>query len=239
MKKSFSYICRALLDGLTLNQFSEGMRKIVNEYAELNRNERYQLYLVCYNLYRACKHRIKSGDWQEYLALRKSYDSVLRVARRVQRNLDLRRKRKEVRELLDAHTSSTVFYVCSKHSKPAPDHADFQGRIYVDKFWRSKVDSYLFRAIEAYIKNHQIVSVQKIMGPPVYMTTRPYCKHYFIPVDTYEVLHSSQNRIVEMHGIHRPKLYTADDYYDLRKKVYQICDILAEHEAFKKKQKRA
>lgn len=239
MKKSFSSMCRALLEDLPLNQFSDIMRGIVNSYSDLNRNEKYQLYLACYNVYRAAKHRIKSGDWQEYLALRKTYDEILRVARRVMRNVDLKKKRQQVKQILDAHSNDTIFYVCSKHNKPAPDHAEFQGKIYVDRFWREKVEIHMYRAVEAYIKNHQIVTVQKIMGAPVYMTTRPYCKHYFIPVDTYEVLHSSVNRIVEQHGIHRSKWYTPADYYDLRSKVYSICDEIDNNIAFKNKQKKA
>lgn len=238
MKKSFSYICRALQEEMTLNQFSEKMRSLVNSYAELNRNDRYRLYLAGYNLYRACRHRIKSGDWQEYLALRKNYDTILRAARKVQRDLDLRRKRIATRQILDAHTNDTIFYVCSKHNKPATDHAEFQGKIYVDRFWREKISAHMYRAVEAYIRNHQVITVQKIMGAPVYLTTRPYCKHYFIPVDTGTVLHSSVNRVVEQYAIHRVKNYTPADYYDLRRKVYNACDAIEDNIAFKK-QKRA
>lgn len=239
MKKAFSYICRALSENKTLNQAGQDLRRIVNSYEGLNRNERYQLYLACYNLYRAGKHRVKSEDWQEYISLRRSYDSVLKIARRVQKNLDLRKKRQETKELLDSHLNETIFFACSKHNSPAEDHAPFQGLIYVDRFWRGKVRSYMYRAVEAYIRNHQIISVQEIMGAPVYLTTRPYCKHYFIPLNTYEVLHTSVKRLIEQYAIHRTKKYTVQDYFDLRSTVYQMCDKISPHEQFKKKQKKA
>lgn len=239
MKKAFSYICRALSDNKTLNSISQDLRKLVNSYEGLTRNERYQLYLACYNLCRAGKHRIKDQSWQEYISLRKSYDSVLRVARRVQRNLDLRRKRQKTKELLDSHLNDTIFFACSKHNSPAKDHADFQGLIYVDRFWRQKVHVYTYRAVEAYIKNHKIITVQEIMGAPVYLTTRPYCKHYFVPLDTYEVLHSSTKRLIEQYATHRSKKYTTQDYFDLRSTVYSLCGKIFPHDEFKRKQKKA
>lgn len=239
MKKAFSYICRALKDDKTLTNISSDLRKIVNSYSGLTRNQRYQLYLACYNLCRAGKHRIKTEDWQEYISLRKSYDSILRVARRTQRDLDLRVKRQETKELLDSHLNNTIFFACSKHNSPALDHKDYQGLIYVDRFWRQKTYSYMYRAVSSYIRNHNIVTVQEIMGPPVYMTTRPYCKHYFIPLDTYEVLHTSLKRIIEQYAIHRSKKYTTQDYFNLRSTVYAMCNKIEPNDNFIKKQKKA
>lgn len=85
-----------------------------------------------------------------------------------------------------------IFYACSSHSKPAKDHKDYQGKIYVDRYWRKyctgTVPEWMMMAIEDYINKNEILSVQKIMGPPVWLCTRPYCKHKLYPVNTLTVL---------------------------------------------------
>lgn len=86
-----------------------------------------------------------------------------------------------------------VFYVCSEHGNAAKGHKEYQGKVYVDRFWRdayikSGQPEYLIKAIERYIARYDIKTVQWVMGPPVYMVTRPYCKHYFTPLNTFDVL---------------------------------------------------
>lgn len=85
-----------------------------------------------------------------------------------------------------------IFYACSSHSKPAKDHADYQGKIYVDRYWRKYctgvMPDWMFAAVEDFIQKNEIISIQKIMGPPVWLATRPFCRHVFIPVNTLSVL---------------------------------------------------
>ena len=85
-----------------------------------------------------------------------------------------------------------IFYACSSHSKPAKDHKDYQGKIYVDRYWRKyctgTVPEWMMMAIEEFIQKNEILTVQKIMGPPVWLATRPFCRHVFVPVNTLSVL---------------------------------------------------
>lgn len=86
-----------------------------------------------------------------------------------------------------------VFYICSQHGNAAEGHKPYQGKVYVDRFWKSVYQAsgqpeFLIKAIEKYIARNDIKTIQWVMGPPVYMVTRPYCKHFFTPVSTLDVL---------------------------------------------------
>lgn len=227
MKKGYEIIARALDEGTSLNKVKKELTAFVNSFSGITRNERYEIWQEFYKLVRAARH---DENWQKKISLRKSYDAVLRVARRVDRKKKLREKRALVREQLDSQEH--IFYICSVHQKPAEDHKDYQGQIFVDRFWRQKVKGTDYYAVLSYIKNHNTVTVQQIMKKPVYLTTRPNCKHFFIPLDTYTVLHNSQKKLAEKH---RVPLYTAEDYYDLRSRVFSSLNNLLPCEEFEKK----
>lgn len=230
MKSGFSLLCRALDQGLSMNKFKVYLRNFVNSYYGLNRPERYDLYNELYVLYRAARN---NPDWHKKLALRSTYDQVLRVARRVERQKKTRDKQSTVRMYLQ--NPNQIFFLCSIHDHPAEDHKMWQGLIYVDRFWRQKVSGQMYYAVLSYIKNRKIQTIQWVMHDPVWMTTRPNCKHFFIPLDTATVLHTSPKALLERH---RYKFYTVDDYYDLRSDVYGILNSITPCSEFEKKAKR-
>ena len=128
VKRAFSYIARATEEGKKISQVKEDLRELVNSYSGLNRNERYWLYDEILGLTRKCK---AAGDnWQEVLGTRSSFDSVLRVSRKVKASSELRAKKDAA--YLAMHTVGIVFYLCSYHPNPADDHKDYQGKIYYD-----------------------------------------------------------------------------------------------------------
>lgn len=97
-----------------------------------------------------------------------------------------------------------VFYLCSVHTGPAADHKEWQGKIYVDRYWKSVMKGARctddeVRGVGAYVKNHQILTVQEVVNHKPYLVTRPYCRHYFIPLSTVDVLGSSLNKILKDH----------------------------------------
>ena len=223
VRNSYSLIAYHIQHQTTLNRFSTVIRELVNTYSDINRNEKYKLYRTVLDLYRRMR---RSDAVQSDLERDYNYAQVVKAARKVMRNRDIRNKQKQTRSYLDS--TDCVFMVCSKHKSPAEDHKDYQGKIYVDRFWRTKVDAEMQKKIEAYIKNHKVLTVQYIIGEPVYMTTRPYCKHYFIPVSTAHVLSTSYKKVVEETGLHSHKWYTRKDYFNLRKKVFDNVDKILE-----------
>lgn len=87
----------------------------------------------------------------------------------------------------DGHDMSAIFYICSFFGDCAKDHADFQGKIYVDKDWRN-VTNYRVEEIEDYIKANNILNVQDVTEDYPYLTTRPNCRHHFDYISIDDVL---------------------------------------------------
>lgn len=113
-----------------------------------------------------------------------------------------RKKEEELAELL----SSGVFYLCSTHTKPAKDHENWEGKVYVSENWRERVDKRLLRKkISSYIKKNHIRTVEWVTGAPVYLIFRPNCKHYLIEVSVDEVLGESVKTLLKRH-----KMYMVD-----------------------------
>lgn len=110
----------------------------------------------------------------------------------LERHAGARERAIESKDQLDrGRAKKVIFYVCSKHVSPAKDHKDWQGKLYVDRYWRATLKStgtaWMIPQIEKYIADHDIRTIQWVMGPPVWLTTRPYCKHWFAPVLTSTV----------------------------------------------------
>jgi len=228
IRQGMRYLCRALDKGVPCSKMRENLRRFVNRYEGLKRNERSLLYRELYDLYRSSKNYL-GGDWQRKLGQCQSYDKIVKAARRVEREKKLRDKQLGIRAMLQ--DNETIFFLCTVHDHCADDHKMWQGLIYVDRFWRTKIEGELYYPVLSYIKNRRIRTVQWVMGEPVWMTTRPNCKHYFIPLKTEEVLHSSPKILNERH---RYKTYSRDDYYELRRAVYTDLDEISPCSYFKK-----
>lgn len=216
-KRAFSYLVQALDEEKGLMKIKEELRELVNSYEGLTRNERYDIYSECYSVCRAAKSasRKDKDGWKKVLSLGKSYDAIMSAIRRVKGSSELRHKRRATREGLN--DQNVVFFLCSSHSHCAEGHKDLQGKIYCDRFWREKVQGFDYYRVWSYIKNHKIMTVQESLKGPHYLTTRPYCRHFLIPMNTEEVLGSSVRKLNELYGRTYEEGY---DYYATRREVY-------------------
>ena len=219
VQRIFNYLVDALEQGKSLQRISEGLRNIVNSYEGLNRNERYRIYSDAYASARAVRH---SKDPVKKLREKQYFDKISTGARVAKSKSNLRKKKQAIR--LQLQDEDQIFFICSQHEKPAKDHADYQGKIYVDRFWRQKVSDENRYAVLSYIRNHNVLTVQEIMGSPVYLITRPNCKHFFIPLGTDEVLHSSIKKIREEIGYRKDIPYTVQEKDALYDQVWALID---------------
>jgi len=237
VKRIYLYVTRMLEKGEPLINIRKGLRRIVNSYEGLNRNERYALFNSAYNGARQGKHGI------ENLTSRKVYDSILHTARNVKSNLNLKRNKMKLFDTLKDSSNSIIFYCCSWHTHPAEGHKDYQGKIYVDRYWRQKTPQRMHYSVSSYIRNHGTITVQDAMEGPIWLLTRPYCKHYFIPIQTEEVLTNSANKIAREYAYRPETPYTVKDYYLLRNEVFRSAservDDYTVKEAFIKKIRRS
>lgn len=85
-------------------------------------------------------------------------------------------KRKEAiyRCMQDARLEDKYLWLCSAHGDPAIGHEDYQGKYYYDE----KAP----RAVVEWAMQNNIQSYQWVIDNPVYMLTRPNCRHYMTPV---------------------------------------------------------
>ena len=105
----------------------------------------------------------------------------------------LQTKAKAVR-LEACRAQGSAFYLCSWHQTPAAGHKDLQGKLYVDRFWRSRVPESLAHTVQKLIDDRSMMTIQEVTGDPYWLIYRPYCRHYFVPIDTYEVLGAASEK---------------------------------------------
>ena len=197
--------------GRSKKWLKEHLKEVISSFDDLNRNEKAKLYEAAFQTAVDPVHStdtVRVGTGGMKLPDKKEVDfsdprnckQLVQTLGKIERKTSSRNSRKEIRNnLVEARTQALdgsgklpmIFYACSSHSTPAKDHKDYQGKIYVDRYWRkycTGMADWLIAAVEDFIEIHNIVSVQKIMGPPVWLCTRPYCKHKLYPVNTLTVL---------------------------------------------------
>lgn len=112
-----------------------------------------------------------------------------------------------------------IFYIASKHKDSAKDHKDWQGKIYVDRYWHNyDTDGKLAKFIN---KNH-IRTAQWVTGAPVWFITRPNCRHYFTTYSIDDVLSGSYkipNRKIGDRRLQTPRDANLQ-YYQDRLRLY-------------------
>lgn len=113
-------------------------------------------------------------------------------------------------------SSGVIFYITSFYGDCAPDHADFQGKIYVDDDWMSICPKDRLEEVENYIRANKIMTVQEVSGEAGnYFTTRPNCRHYFQYISIDEVLGAKDLKEVRdkmdlnYNGKYKPEKYDA------------------------------
>ena len=146
-------------------------------------------------------------DYEEYLKIRKNivYKTVKKEfplleheKNDVANEYEYRAKRDQMYDLLQ----DGVFYLCSTHVNPAKDHAEWEGKIYIHEDWKERTDPDMHGKIAAYVRNHDIRTVQWVTGEPVWLIYRPNCKHYLVEVPVETVLGSSVKSLLKRHEMY-------------------------------------
>ena len=97
-----------------------------------------------------------------------------------------------------------VFYLCSWHGDCAEDHVDWQGKLYYDRFWRRHVkDKETQERVLGFIEANKMMSLQWVTNKPVWLITRPNCRHYFEQVTIKEALSKDADELLDERGMKR------------------------------------
>lgn len=91
-------------------------------------------------------------------------------------------------------TNGKWFYLASSHDDCAKDHEDWQGKLYVD-------DKAPAEVIE-YARSRGLYTLQWVMDRPVWLITRPNCRHYFVAMGIREVKRSTITKLKKRHKTH-------------------------------------
>ena len=203
------------------------VRDIINDIPNFNIREKAQMYVLVKNI--AVLMYMQEGKLYNKQILK--YSTGIN---KIQEHADSRRRKTGLAQEMRGHRARTgVFYLLSSHSNPAEGHAPYQGQIFVDRFWKSVTsdDPELQKKVRAYIRNHDTLTVQEIIKSPVYMITRPYCKHFFIELDTDEVLNNGVKKIRNNHPEAQVRTHNINyrtKYYKLREKIHTVLEMPAE-----------
>ena len=225
MKWVFSYIerVRALVveKGVLVNYKKVQKDVIVwlNKVDNLTQNQRKQLSSV---FMRVIKKTVSGANFGFE---KKNFDELYKACRRVQ--LDVRQKVKLEGVRAQLKDSESVFVMCSKHYPVAPDHKDYQGKLYVNQNWRNLVEGRYYRAVSEYIKNNDVLTIQSVMKNPPYLITRPNCRHKLVVVPVSAVLKSVGDKTVlneYRKESHSKKAHSKRDYYTLREECRAILE---------------
>lgn len=149
-------------------------------------------------------------------------DSVMKVVSRFERRQDSRKKKNNIKDLLQKEqvvkAYPIVFFICSKHANCAEDHTAYEGKVYYDRFWRTKYKEqpeWIVSRIQKFIEKNKLLSLQYITKGPVWLSTRPYCKHYFTACDTLSVLTHN----IEAPITHGKRLKRGQSRADIKKRL--------------------
>ena len=192
----------------------------------------------------------KKSDYEEALRHRKDItyrairENVIRnglmtkIRNEVAYSYEKRYKSDYLSDLIEENRQNSPFFLASSHKNPAQDHADWEGKMYYDADWEGQDWNEEDRArIAAYIRNHNLKTVQWVTGEPVYLVTRPNCKHYLMNVPLEEALKSSVKALLR-----RKKMYMKEDipatpellayrrYYERHKIEQDLYDLIGGNE---------
>lgn len=160
-----------------------------------------ELWLMCVNEYDSVSKTVwgkRTDSESVYMAIRATLPALEKIKNGLGRDIENHDKLSYLSDLM----SEGIFYACSQHTHCAEGHKDFQGRVYVSENWRERCpDSSTRRRVASYIKNHGCQTVEEIVGDPVYMVTRPNCRHYFVELDVEEVMRNGVKKLLKNHGM--------------------------------------
>lgn len=101
-----------------------------------------------------------------------------------------------------AKEQKNVFYLCSAHRDSALDHVNYQGKIYVDERWMDIITDLNLRGrIAQFVYMNNIKTFQWVIGKPVWMITRPNCRHFFKVIDNEQAMSNSSAKLLKKHDM--------------------------------------
>ena len=175
---------------------------------KFTKEERERIWNSCINNYNAISRRVwgKRTDARTvYLSIRSRIYDIEKFKNNLSGSVETRNKESYLKNIM----SDGIFYLCSKHDRCACGHEEYQGKIFVSADWMARstastdsTDSTGYTAaIKSYIRNHKCLTIEEAVDSPIYLVTRPNCRHFFRKLDVDEVLHNSANKLLKQYNM--------------------------------------
>lgn len=112
----------------------------------------------------------------------KCFERTLKTINQDLKESEDKRKTEIIKGYIEENRNSDKwFYVCSHHLDVAKDHEDYQGKTYVDE------RGLRIKEVREYAKAHNLKTLQWVTGKPVWLVTRPHCRHYMTAYSLEEI----------------------------------------------------
>lgn len=95
------------------------------------------------------------------------------------------------------YDTQNVFFIVNSFADCADDHKDLQGKVYYDERYKSfTIPKEVKEQITNIISQKKLLSMQAVIKKPYWLTTRPNCRHRFVPI-TIEQATGNTNALLE------------------------------------------
>ena len=109
--------------------------------------------------------------------------------------------------------TNQVFVICDSFGDCAPDHAEYQGKVYYN------AECQISEEEQKYIDENNILSMQEVVNGEPYLTSRPNCRHNFHSIPSSQVLNNGSDDYLEQEGLKFGN-YKDSNYEALQKQRY-------------------
>lgn len=193
--KTLQILYKNLLDeNLNLKKAYKEIASVLN-YKEINTNIKVNFFKLSKKILDKKKNE-PSLDPFLLLCSTKAYEKTKKIV-----NASIRKEQgEEIKDVLDEffkenRNSRHIFYLVSYHNDCAIDHLAYQGKMYIDKTGLTQEEK------KEADKHDVWLSFQEITGSPVWLITRPNCRHYFIALTKEEIEGKSNTELLKKYGM--------------------------------------
>ena len=145
-----------------------------------------RLYRTCWKIVKQIKRKTdfillpinRHNEVSRLLIENKNLNLLDKEINEIVRTKETEEKEEIIKEAL---SEDKPFILVSWHKDSANDHIDWQGKIYVNE------DFLKDPKVKEIAEQRKMETFQWLIGEPVYMITRPNCRHYFQPLSVKEV----------------------------------------------------
>lgn len=96
-------------------------------------------------------------------------------------------------------TTQNIFFITNSFGDCADDHKDLQGKIYYDeRFKEFNIPKEIKEKALALINSKKLMSMQKAIKEPYWLTTRPNCRHRFVPITLQQALGNTDDLLEKL-----------------------------------------